>query len=53
MYILRPEHDVKRPPNDGGLQEVAGRMEWSMRLIPRTRCRQTMLRRFSCGEARL
>ena len=51
MYILRPEHDVKRLPNDGGLQEVAGRMEWSMRLIPRTRCRQTMLRQFSYGES--
>ena len=52
MYILRPEHDVKRLPNDGGLQEVAGRMEWSMRLVPRTKYRQTMLRRFSYDEAR-
>ena len=31
--------------NDGGLQELAGHMEWSMRLIPRT----MSVRKFTSG----
>ena len=38
--------------NDGGPKELAGHMEWSMCLIPRTKCRQTTLIRFSYGETR-
>ena len=36
--------------NDGGLRELARRLEWSMRLIPRPRCRQSTLGRFSDGK---